>query len=245
MIMPSFALNHIEGNKKNIARPTIKAVIFDLDGTLIDSEPNYFETDRKLLAEYGVTDFGLEMKNKYVGIGSKQMMEDMIKIYQINETVENLLAKKNKYYLEIARSSTVVFPEMLNLLELFKANNYPMAVASGSSPEAIDLALSVTNLKKYLDVILSAENVRRGKPAPDVFLEAAKQLGVPAENCLVMEDSQYGVEAAKSAFMHCVAVPYLTEGSLHDSFLMADLLFRNGITEFTAAKTFTWITTRC
>jgi beta-phosphoglucomutase family hydrolase len=244
MIMPSPALNDMEANIKNIGQSKIKAVIFDLDGTLVDSEPNYFETDRKLLIEYGVMDFDVEMKNKYVGIGSRQMMEDMIKIYQINETIENLLAKKNKYYFEIARNSTVVFPEMLNLLELLSANNYPMALASGSSPEAIDLVLSVTNLKKYFNIILSAENVERGKPAPDIFLEAAKQLGVPSENCLVIEDSQYGVEAAKSAFMHCIALPYLTEGSLHDSFLMADLLFRNGITEFNAEKAFTWVTTR-
>jgi len=237
--------NHVlNANRNNIVqKPKIKAIIFDLDGTLVDSEPNYFEADRKLLAEYGIMDFDEKMKNKYIGIGAKEMMEDVKKIYQISETVDVLLGKKNKYYIEIARNSTVVFPEMQKFLELLKENNYPIALASGSSPEVIDEVLSATNLKKHFDIILSAENVKKGKPAPDIFLESAKQLGVPSENCLVIEDSQYGVEAAKSAAMHCIALPYLTEDALHDSYFMADLLFKNGISEFTAAKAFEWLAT--
>lgn len=218
----------------------IKAIIFDLDGTVVDSEPNYYESDRKLFAEYGIS-VSLEMKNKYVGIGSKEMMEDMKKIYDINDSVEDLVNKKNKYYIEIAKDNTVVFPEMLKFLKKLKDNNYPMAIASGSSPEVIDLILSVTNIRHYFDVVLSAEQVKKGKPAPDVFLAAAKQLGMPAENCVVLEDSQYGVEAAKSAGMHCIALPYLTAEPLHESFNMADMLFKKGISEFTAEKAYEWL----
>lgn len=221
----------------------IKAIIFDLDGTLVDSEPIYFQSDRKLLAEYGVTNLDWELKTKYVGVGSREMLEDLHKVYQFKDTLENLLVKKNRYYLELAKDNTVVYPEMLRFVELLKANNFPIALASGSSPEAIELVLSVTDLKKHFDVILSAEHVKKGKPEPDIFLEAAKLLGIPAESCLVVEDSRYGVEAAKGALMYCMAMPYVTEETLHESFTKADLLFRNGITEFTAEKAFDWVTT--
>ncbi len=91
---------------------------------------------------------------------------------------------------------------MYKFLQFLKSNNYPLALASGSSPEIIETVLSITKLKEYFDVVLSAEQVEKGKPAPDVFLEAAKQLGIPFKNCLVIEDSQPGV-AAKT--LPCIA----------------------------------------
>lgn len=224
-----------------VAKNKVKAVIFDLDGTLVDSEPNYSEADNKTLAEYGIVELSAEMKRKYVGIGTKEMMEDIKKMYDINETIENLVSKKNKYYLEIAKENTPVFPEMHKFLQFLKSNNYPLALASGSSPEIIETVLSITKLKEYFDVVLSAEQVEKGKPAPDVFLEAAKQLGVPFENCLVIEDSKPGVEAAKSASMYCIALPYMMKESPTDSFIMADLLFKNGICEFRAEKAIEWL----
>ena len=224
-----------------VAKNKVKAVIFDLDGTLVDSEPNYSEADNKTLAEYGIVELSAEMKRKYVGIGTKEMMEDIKKMYDINETIENLVSKKNKYYLEIAKENTPVFPEMHKFLQFLKSNNYPLALASGSSPEIIETVLSITKLKEYFDVVLSAEQVEKGKPAPDVFLEAAKQLGVPFKNCLVIEDSKPGVEAAKSASMYCIALPYMMKESPNDSFIMADLLFKNGICEFQAEKAIEWL----
>lgn len=218
----------------------IKAVIFDLDGTLVDSEPNYFLSDYKLLADYGIA-FDMEMKKKYVGIGSREMMADIKKMHPIPESVEILIAKKNRYYEEIARGNTVVFPEMKKFVELLKKNHYPLAIASGSSPEIIEMVLTVTNVREHFDILLSAEHVEKGKPAPDIFVEAAKRLGIPAENCLVLEDSQYGVEAAKSALMHCVAIPYFTEEPLHASYRKADMIFKRGMPEFTAEKVLSWI----
>lgn len=224
-----------------VTKNKVKAVIFDLDGTVVDSEPNYSEADDKTLADYGIVKLSAEMKRKYVGIGTVEMMEDIKKMYDINETIENLVSKKNKYYLEIAKENTPVFPEMYKFLQFLKSNNYPLALASGSSPEIIEAVLSITKLKEYFDVILSAEQVEKGKPAPDVFLEAAKQLGVPFENCLVIEDSKPGVEAAKNASMYCIALPYMMKESLNDSFIMADLLFKNGISEFRAEKAIEWL----
>ncbi|MBA4603813.1 HAD family hydrolase [Thermoactinomyces mirandus] len=225
----------------NVKKQAIKAVIFDLDGTLVDSEPNYFEAEKKLFAEYGINNFDFEMKKKYVGKSTKDTLTDYKKNYSIEESVETLTKKMNKYYLDIAKNNTVIFPEMRKFLELLKANNYRMALASGSSSEIIDEILFITGLKDFFDVTLSSESVRKGKPAPDVFLEAAKLLGIPPENCLVLEDSNYGVEAAKNASMYCIAIPYFTEKPLAQSFLMSDLLLKDGIKSFSAEKAFKWM----
>ncbi|MBP2652774.1 MAG: HAD-superfamily hydrolase, subfamily variant 3 [Firmicutes bacterium] len=221
-------------------RRQIKAVIFDLDGTLIDSEPIYFETDKKLFAEYGVN-YDLAMKNKYIGIGSVKMVEELKAQYQIKDSVETVVEKHNQRYLEIAREKTQVFPEMKRLLELLKEQQYLIAVASGSSPEVIDIVLGSVDLRKFFSVVISAEEVKQGKPAPDIFLEVASQWGIKGEQCLVVEDSRYGVMAAKSAGMYCVAIPYPPQESLDDSYLTADLLFSKGMSEFSAQKTMEWL----
>lgn len=208
---------------------------------MVDSEPNYFEADIKVLAEYGVNGYDRMMKKKYIGMGIREMMEELIEMYNIDATAELLTAKKSAYYCEIAKGNTVVFPEMLKFLRLLKQNNYPIALASGSSSEVIDMILSVTDLSKYFDVVLSSDVVEKGKPAPDLFLETARQLGVHPENCLVVEDSQYGVEAAKRAFMYCIGIPDPVFETMPDSFNMADLLYKEGICSFSAEKAFQWV----
>ncbi len=225
----------------DIKKHAIKAVIFDLDGTLIDSETNYFEAERKLLAEYGVNSFDFETKKKYIGKSTKDILEDFKKNYSIEESIETFTKKKNKYYLNIAKNNTVVFPEMHKFLDLLKANNYPIALASGSSTEIIDEILFITGLKNFFDVTLSSESVKKGKPAPDVFLETAKLLQIPPENCLVLEDTNYGVEAAKNASMYCIAIPYFTEKPLAESFFASDLLIKDGIKNFCAEEAFEWM----
>lgn len=226
--------------KQSVKPGRIQAVIFDLDGTLVDSEPNYLKADSRLFSEYGIA-FNVEMKEKYVGFGCKQMMEAVKEDYQLEASAEELLAKKNQYYLEIARSNTAVFPQMKVFLDLLQKEGYPMALASGSSPEVIDAVLEVAGLRSYFDVVISSEEVQRCKPAPDVFIEAANRLQVPYENCLVVEDSQYGVEAAWSASMYCVGLPCSLNGEIHESFRKAQLLLEKGVAEFSAEKVFAWM----
>jgi beta-phosphoglucomutase family hydrolase len=219
----------------------IQAVIFDLDGTLIDSEPNYFEAEKKLLAEYGITGFDFEMKKPYVGISTKEMLEDLNQKYSFSDPIEVLIAKKNKIYLDIAKRKTHVFPEMKKFLHILQENKVKLALASGSSPDIIEEILSVTRLSAFFDTVVSSENVKKGKPEPDVFLEAARQIAIRPERCLVVEDSPYGVEAAKRAGMYCVAIPYLAEEPLPDSFQKADYLVKEGMRCFSAEKTFAWL----
>ncbi|RAJ56528.1 HAD superfamily hydrolase (TIGR01509 family) [Streptomyces sp. Amel2xB2] len=218
------------------------AVIFDLDGTLVDSEPHYFEAGRRVLAAHGVTDFGWEEHTRFIGISTGETMRTLREEHGIAAPVEQLLAEKNRSYLELAGQSTSVFPGMRALVEQLHAAAWPLAVASGSSREAIDAVLDGAGLAPLLPVRVSAEEVPQGKPAPDVFLAAAGRLGVPPGGCAVVEDAPPGAEAARRAGMRCVAVPYV-RGSQDDPwFASAGLLFPGGQGEFDAERAFAWIT---
>jgi HAD superfamily hydrolase (TIGR01509 family) len=218
------------------------AVIFDLDGTLVDSEPHYYEAGRRVLAAHGVTDFGWEEHTRFVGIGTRETMETLRAEYEIAAPVEQLLAEKNRSYLELAGRSTPVFGRMRRLVEQLHAAAHPLAVASGSSREAIDAVLAGAGLAALLPVRVSAEEVARGKPQPDVFLEAARRLGRSPGDCVVVEDAPPGAEAARRAGMRCVAVPYVRGTEADPGFTSAGLLFAGGQGEFDARRAYAWIT---
>ncbi|WP_338775977.1 HAD family phosphatase [Streptomyces sp. DG1A-41] len=217
------------------------SVIFDLDGTLVDSEPNYYEAGRQTLAEHGVPDFSWTDHERYVGISTQETVADWIERYDLRASVEELFTAKNRRYLELARSSTRAYPEMRKFVELLAAEDVPMAVASGSSPEAIEAVLAGTGLDAHLRIVVSADEVAHGKPAPDVFLEAALRLGADPAACVVLEDAAPGAAAAHAAGMRCIALPYVAAQADAPEFATAGLLLRGGQEEFTAQAAFDWL----
>ncbi|MDN0196519.1 HAD family phosphatase [Streptomyces sp. S.PNR 29] len=217
------------------------SVIFDLDGTLVDSEPNYYEAGRRTLAAYGVRDFSWEDHEGYVGISARETVADWKARYGLRPPVEQLLAVKNRHYLELARASTRVYPEMGKFVELLATEGVPMAVASGSSPEAIETILTCTGLDAFLRTVVSADEVTHGKPAPDIFLEAARRLDAAPADCVVLEDAAPGAAAAHAAGMRCIAVPYVAEQADDPEFATAGLLLRGGQREFTARGAYDWL----
>ncbi|WDV49866.1 HAD family phosphatase [Streptomyces coeruleorubidus] len=217
------------------------SVIFDLDGTLVDSEPNYYEAGRQTLAEHGVPDFSWTDHERYVGISTQETVADWIERYGLRASVEELFTAKNRRYLDLARSSTRAYPEMRKFVELLAAEGVPMAVASGSSPEAIEAVLAGTGLDAHLRTVVSADEVAHGKPAPDVFLEAARRLGADPTACVVLEDAAPGAAAAHAAGMRCIALPYVAAQADAPEFATAGLLLRGGQEEFTAQAAFDWL----
>ncbi len=217
----------------------IKGVVFDFDGTLVDSEKNYFISDRNFLKEFGI-DFTLEMQKEVSGMGNLAFIRKLKIEYGIKGNEKELLKRKNEHYLKIAMHNTKVYPEMKRFLDLLKQSGFKIAVASGSSPEILDILLEETDLSRYFDAVVSSEskNIKNGKPYPDVYLEASRLIGVEPEDCVAVEDSKYGVESAKNAGMKCIAVPYITEKPLHSSFYKADLLFEDGIKSFDSKLAF-------
>lgn len=225
-----------------ITKP-IQAVLFDLDGTIIDSEPVYYQAERKLLAEHGILDFTFEAKQEFVGRSTQDMMEKLkLRYSNLTEPIEQLVDKIDQIYQELAITETVVFPEMKKFLLQLREAGYPTAIASGSTRKVILDILEITGLTPYFDLVVSSEEVAKGKPAPDVFLEAANRLGVDPEACLVLEDTHFGVVAAKEAKMRCIAIPAVHH-VLATEFEQADILYRGGITEFVAEAVMEWVQT--
>ncbi|MGV9881306.1 HAD family hydrolase [Streptomyces sp. NPDC003006] len=210
------------------------SVIFDLDGTLVDSEPTYYEASRALLAEFTGREYTWADNEQYVGISSHETLARWRREYGIDASVAELLADLDRRYLELARAGTRVYPEMRKLVELLHEAGVPMAVASGSSRAAIEAILAGTGLDAQLTTFVSAEEVPRGKPAPDVFLAAAALLGADPADCVVFEDAAPGATAARAAGMRCVAIPYVAAHADAPAFAEAELLFRGGQAEFTA-----------
>ncbi|MEV3970612.1 HAD family phosphatase [Streptomyces sp. NPDC050698] len=217
------------------------SVIFDLDGTLVDSEPNYYEAGRQTLAAYGVHDFTWADHERYVGISTQETVTDWKERYRLPASVDELLAAKNRRYLELARGGTRAYPQMRAFVELLAAEGVPMAVASGSSPQAIAAVLTGTGLDAHLRTVVSADEVAHGKPAPDVFLEAARRLGAAPSDCVVLEDAAPGAAAAHAAGMRCIAIPYVPAQAGAPEFATADLLLPGGQEEFTARSAFDWL----
>ncbi|WP_405946368.1 HAD family phosphatase [Streptomyces prunicolor] len=218
-----------------------RSVIFDLDGTLVDSEPNYYEATRQTLAEHGVPDFTWAQHERFVGISTQETLVLLKERHGLKPPVEELLAETNRRYLALARAATRVYPEMRKFVELLAAEGVPMAVASGSSPEAIEAILTGTGLDASLRTVVSADEVAHGKPAPDVFLEAARRLGAAPADCVVLEDAAPGAAAAHAAGMRCIAIPYVTAQADAPEFASAGLLLRGGQAEFNAQGAYDWL----
>ncbi|MFJ7336608.1 HAD family hydrolase [Streptomyces sp. NPDC101116] len=217
------------------------SVIFDLDGTLVDSEPNYYEAGRRTLAQYGVADFTWADHERYVGISTQETVAEWRDRYGLRAPVEELLAVKNRHYLGLARSATRAYPQMRTFVELLATEGVSMAVASGSSPEAITAVLSGTGLDAHLHTVVSADEVAHGKPAPDVFLEAARRLGAAPSDCVVLEDAAPGAAAAHAAGMRCIAIPYVPDQAGAPEFATAGLLLPGGQAQFTARSAYEWL----
>ncbi|MFD9938878.1 HAD family hydrolase [Streptomyces massasporeus] len=217
------------------------SVIFDLDGTLVDSEPTYYEAGRQTLADHGVLDFTWADHERYVGIGTQETVADWKSRYGLPASVDELVAAKNRRYLELARGATRAYPEMRSFVELLAAEGVPMAVASGSSPQAIAAVLTGTGLDAHLHTVVSADEVAHGKPAPDVFLEAARRLGAAPSDCVVLEDAAPGAAAAHAAGMRCIAIPYVPAQADAPEFATAGLLLPGGQREFTARSAYDWL----
>lgn len=204
----------------------IEAIIFDMDGVLVDSEPFHIEIEKRQFELNQITVSAEEHLN-YMGMASDVMWRTIVTKHQLNIPVEELIDQNRtesiRYFSELV--TIPVMPGLIELLEMLKGKNYPMAVASSSFPEIIELILKKTELRDYFRVVVSSQEAGKSKPEPDVFLLAARKLGVPPTNCIVIEDSFNGIAAAHAAHMHCVA--YQGPGSNPQQQKEADVVIKS------------------
>lgn len=214
------------------------AVLWDLDGVLVDTEALLFEAERIAFAEHGVT-LTAERKKPYIGLGGREVMALMAAEFGLPSHVEALTDRKMSAYRELMPSLRG-FEPTARMVRAFAAAGVPQAVASGSPREGILGALRTVGLDDVLTTVVSVDEVGAGKPAPDVFLEAARRLGVEPDRCVVVEDALPGVMAAWVAGMRSVAIPTVVD-PLDARFERADLLVRGGMAEADADALVSWV----
>lgn len=183
----------------------METVIFDMDGVIIDSEKIYRKIENHMFLELDI-DMTEEEHRDMVGIVLKEAWRTLKDKYALEKTVEELVGWERKLYFEhIAEHGLPAVPGVRELIEDIRQNGVRLALASSSYREEINAALDATGLKEYFTVIVSGSDVKEGKPAPDIFLLAAKKTGSAPDRCIVIEDSGNGIQAAKAAGMVCVA----------------------------------------
>ncbi|NIP55697.1 MAG: HAD-IA family hydrolase, partial [Phycisphaerae bacterium] len=177
---------------------TLEAVLFDMDGVIIDSEPLWSKAEQQLLARRNLR-YSSQLKTVMMGLDSSEAVGFLIKHYDLKESVSDVVAERNQLVADLFRQFLRPMPHALQLVRSVQAAQIKTGLVTSSPQELVDLALSRLNITELFDLILSGDQVARGKPSPDIYLSAAGKLGVDPENCLVIEDAPHGVAAAKAA----------------------------------------------
>lgn len=183
----------------------IQALIFDLDGTLANTEKLHFKAWREALLQNGVVEFSFEDFLHYVGTSNEKVAGDYIQNKKIQKSREELITEKQTLYMDLI-PEVELCPGAKAILERFQGQ-MRLAVASSSHEKEIRAILEVHGLISYFPVILGGDMVQKRKPDPEIYVKAAGLLGKRPEHCLAFEDSSPGLNAAKNAGMKAIAVP--------------------------------------
>ncbi|MEJ6950788.1 HAD family hydrolase [Natronospora cellulosivora (SeqCode)] len=182
----------------------LKAVIFDMDGVIIDSEPIHYQVNQLLYKELGIK-VSDEEYSTFIGVSNSDHWTILKKKYNLSDSIEELVMRQNEGNIShLQDSDEKAIPGILELLKELEENNIKIALASSSGMKYIEAVLDKFGIDAYFSVKVSGEEMDKGKPNPDIFLEAAKRLELNPEDCLVIEDSENGVKAAKKAGMRCI-----------------------------------------
>lgn len=192
----------------------LRAIIFDFNGIIVDDEPIHLEMFQKVLKEEGISLSKEDYYAHYLGMDDRGCFKAAYanRGRTLNENLlAQLVRRKGAYYQQALEKGVSVFPGVKDLV-MPLATDYPLAIASGALRSEIDKILQTIGLRKYFQVIVSAEDISEGKPSPEIFLKVLARLDPlspksisPAE-CLVIEDSREGILGAHRAGMKCLAV---------------------------------------
>jgi beta-phosphoglucomutase family hydrolase len=196
----------------------VKAIIFDMDGVLVNTEPHHIIIEKKLFAGLNLN-IPEKEHSTYMGKATDVMWMEIIQKHNLTYKVQELTERNKtalvKYFSELKEIE--LMPGIINVLEKLYQKKIPMAVATSSDAETIEIILSRTGLSKYFLYRVNSNLVKRSKPEPDIFLYTADLLSVKPDECMVIEDSENGIKAAKSAGMFCVAYTGKSSGSQDQS----------------------------
>lgn len=187
-----------------------KAIIFDMDGTIIDSGDAWKQATRNLVEFHGV-EYTLDLHNeinKYVvGAGLVESCRVIKDVAKINETVENLMSKKTEIVSQLLNKNLVFIPGFTNFHKELTQQTLKSGLATNADDHTLMLAKKALNLEKFFgEHMYNVSHVEKPKPHPDLYLHAADQLKEKAHECIAVEDSEIGLAAAKAAGMFCIGI---------------------------------------
>jgi mannitol-1-/sugar-/sorbitol-6-/2-deoxyglucose-6-phosphatase len=204
----------------------IKAVIFDMDGVIIDSEPFWRNAYKTVFPRYKVP-VSDEMCIEAKGVKVDVVVENWHKLYHLQTDNLDMVEKEIiDEVLLLIRTNGKAMPGLTELIECLKSRNIKTGLATSSLFSIMEFVLKSLHMEGFFDICHSAEAEKAGKPAPDVYLGTAKRLGLMPEQCMAIEDSVTGLLSAKSAGMFTVALPEATEFEL-DKYNIADLKIKS------------------
>lgn len=191
-----------------------QAVIFDLDGVLVDAEPLHHAAVNAVLAEDGLRPLSVAEYTRYLGATDEDLWRGLRAVRDLGRPHEDYLTRFDGCVLDQYRQHATAAPGAADLLAWLTACALPLAVASWSRVAWVETCLDAIGLRRYFGAVVGGDMVTRGKPDPEVFLVAAHQLRAQPARCVVFEDSPAGVTAASRAGMYTIAVctPYTPPG---------------------------------
>jgi HAD superfamily hydrolase (TIGR01509 family) len=203
----------------------IEAVVFDLDGLLIESEEVWDSVRERYVREHGGR-YDSEVQRAMMGMSAPEWSRYLHDVAGVPDEPDAINAEVVRRLLADYRRDLPLLPGAVEAVRGI-AERYPLALASSSNREVIDAVLELAGLTDLFQVTVSSEEVARGKPAPDVYLEAARRLGVDAGRCAAVEDSNAGIRSAKSAGMRVIAIPNRSYPPSEETLATADVVLRS------------------
>ena len=200
---------------------SIRAVVFDLDGLMFNTEMIYDQVGEELLRRRGKL-MTPDLKLAMIGRRAQESLGFMIEMHSLKDTVDELLEESHNLFFETAADRLAPMPGLHELLEFIDGHKLPKGVATSSSHAYVQRVVGPFGLLPRFDVILASEDVTQGKPHPEIYLKAAQRLGIVPSEMMVLEDSQNGINAAAGAGAVAVAVPH--EHTIHHDFRNATLV---------------------
>jgi HAD superfamily hydrolase (TIGR01509 family) len=202
----------------------VRAVIFDMDGVIVDSEPYSMQALIDILRQYGVEPTEEELQRSY----GRRVRDDFVDYFSrhgVAADVNMAIAHKHARYYHLAAGHLQPLPGVVALLKRLQHHGYHLALASSGDRVKVAFGMQALALNGIFEAVVTGDDVAHSKPHPEIYLMAAQQLAVPPKQCLAIEDAPAGVEAAKRAGMRCVAVTNsVAPEQLHKADLIVDSL---------------------
>ena len=203
-----------------------KGILFDMDGVLVDSEPLFHKAVNIIVERCGAAPLTEEENNRYLlGTTVEETWLRVKELRNIADTPAQLLAGYNEVVKDVLRSDLTARPGVRALIAEAQRRGLPIAVASSSLREWVNLKLSVIGLTDAFPVALGGDDIERGKPAPDIYIKAARLIGLEATQCIAIEDSPVGLAAASASGAYTVCT--LTDSTRHLDLSDAHVIIEN------------------